>query len=116
MCLKSVATASFDTQSLVSTPTNVGHSHARRVLSRHHSCARVWTDLLLIFQSDGTWTHSIEFLLESRVLETEVLGGIGDLVFVLGSVHFGVVVVICQFFVRFFRQLERVLLLVLPLN
>jgi len=59
VCLQSVATASFDTQGLVSTPTNVGHPHARRVLSRHHSCARVRTNLLLVFQSDDTRTHSI---------------------------------------------------------
>lgn len=51
------------------------------------------------------------------LLHTEVLGGVGDLVFVFGSVHFRVVVVISQLLVRLFRQLERrVLLLVLPLK
>ena len=50
------------------------------------------------------------------LLHTEVLGGVGDLVFVFGRVHFRVVVVISQLLVRLFRQLERVLLLVLPLK
>lgn len=103
----------------------LGLTGIRGLLRRmHHHCSGCWPDLLRCFKLDrarcdllgpATATHGsanlIVFLLHSRILEAQVLGGVGHGVFAAGAVDFGVVVVLGQLLVRLLRKLKVVRLM-----